>query len=141
MPGIRKLTDQQAQDVGRRLVQGESQQALADEYEVSRSATGQIAQGKSYKKGNKGIQAKLHRNRRMKQADLLRRKPPPLPDGVFRVVVIDPPWPMVKILTRHRPKQFDFDYPTMEIPDIAGLRVPDMLADDAFVFLWTPAIY
>lgn len=63
--------------------------------------------------------------------------PPPLPDGRFRTVVIDPPWPMEKIQREVRPNQVGFDYPTMSVEEIAGMDVPGLLWDDAFVFLWT----
>jgi hypothetical protein len=38
--------------------------------------------------------------------------PIPLPVDKYRTIVIDPPWPMEKILRDVSPNQFDMDYPT-----------------------------
>lgn len=70
-------------------------------------------------------------------AEIEANPPPPLPEGQYSTVVVNPPWPMAKIETDHRPRPVEFDYPTLPLADIAGLSVGDMLADDAFVFLWT----
>ena len=61
----------------------------------------------------------------------------------FNVLVIDPPWPMVKIERKVRPNQTGFDYPTMTIREITdvGARAVASLADDAHVFLWTTNKY
>ena len=61
-----------------------------------------------------------------------------LPDKRFHTIVIDPPWPMEKILRDERPNQFDFDYPTMGIDEIKALPIKDMALDDGcHVYLWT----
>ena len=62
---------------------------------------------------------------------------PSYPAGVYPTVVIDPPWPMVKIEREVRENQVGFDYPTMSLEDIAALPVPSLLTDDAWVLLWT----
>lgn len=57
--------------------------------------------------------------------------------GKYRTIVIDPPWPMEKILREARPNQADFDYPTMTIYAIADLPIAE-LADSTgcHVYLW-----
>ena len=62
---------------------------------------------------------------------------PSCPVGVYSTVVIDPPWPMVKIEREVRENQVGFDYPTMSLEDIAALPIPGLLAEDAWVLLWT----
>ena len=55
--------------------------------------------------------------------------------GVYDVLVIDPPWPMQKIERDCRPNQVEFDYPTMEEPELAALALP--AADNCHVWVWT----
>jgi N6-adenosine-specific RNA methylase IME4/ParB-like chromosome segregation protein Spo0J len=55
--------------------------------------------------------------------------------GVYDVIVIDPPWPMQKIERDVRPNQSEFDYPTMTEEELAALSVP--MAEDCHVWLWT----
>ena len=62
---------------------------------------------------------------------------PPLPTGEYRVVVVDPPWPISP--TYDRPNRLlqsaGPPYPTMTIDEIKEMKLP--LADDAWVLLWT----
>ena len=55
--------------------------------------------------------------------------------GVYDVIIIDPPWPMKKIERDLYPEQVEFDYPTMTEEEIAALAIP--CANDCHVFLWT----
>ena len=56
-------------------------------------------------------------------------------EGVYDVIVIDPPWPMEKIERDVRPNQSEFDYPTMTEAELEALKIPS--ADDCHVWLWT----
>ena len=56
-------------------------------------------------------------------------------EGLYDVIVIDPPWPMEKIERDVRPNQAAFDYPTMSEAELSELVVPT--ADDCHVLLWT----
>ena len=83
-----------------------------------------------------------HSNTLTAAVNMLTRKelgenPPPLPEGIYRTIVIDPPWPMTKIKREVRPNQHELDYPTISVDEIGAMPVGDMLADVAFVFLWT----
>ena len=62
---------------------------------------------------------------------------PELPAEQYRVVVIDPPWPIDAGYDRpNRLKQSAGPpYPTMSVDEIKAMKLP--LADDAFIFLWT----
>lgn len=60
-------------------------------------------------------------------------------NGIYDVIVIDPPWPMKRIERDVSPTEVGFDYPTMTIEEIKALKVPT--ADNCHVFLWTTQKY
>ena len=63
--------------------------------------------------------------------------------GRFATVVIDPPWSMPPsgltkaIRGRSVPNTVPLPYPSIEPSEIADIPVRSVLADDAFLFLWT----
>lgn len=66
----------------------------------------------------------------------------PLPEGKYRTIVIDPPWPIEKILREVRPNQLGLDYPTMTIEEIEALPVPELAYEDGcHIYLWTTHKY
>lgn len=60
-------------------------------------------------------------------------------EGVYDVLVIDPPWPMEKIEREERPNQTEFEYPTMTLDEISRIEIP--AADNCHVWLWTTQKY
>ena len=75
-------------------------------------------------------------HRRVIRAEQAVMETPPLPDDIFRVVVIDPPWPVAQ----NAPMEGalgGIPYVTMDLGEIVEFDVPGVLADDAWVFLWT----
>ena len=60
-------------------------------------------------------------------------------EGVYDVIVIDPPWPMKKIERDVAPNQVEFEYPTMTIDEIKNLEIP--CADNCHIWLWTTHKY
>ena len=56
-------------------------------------------------------------------------------EGVYDVIVLDPPWKMEKIDRDVAPNQVGFDYPTMSEDELAQMEIP--CADDCHVFVWT----
>lgn len=59
--------------------------------------------------------------------------------GVYDVIVIDPPWPMEKIERDVAPNQVAFEYPTMTEEELELLEIPT--ADSCHVWLWTTHKY
>lgn len=58
----------------------------------------------------------------------------PLPAGVFDIIYSDPPWRYdYQGSTRGKA---EMHYPTMPTQDIMDMPVPEMVADDAILFLW-----
>jgi N6-adenosine-specific RNA methylase IME4 len=70
-----------------------------------------------------------------KTLDALRDSETEPPDGIYDVIVIDPPWPMEKIEREVAPEQVAFDYPTMEEDELAAMEIP--AADDCHLWVWT----
>lgn len=62
----------------------------------------------------------------------------PLPKNKYRTIVIDPPWPIEKILREDRPNQAIIDYPTMTIEEIKSFPINDIAYQDGcHIYLWT----
>src|SRR5262245_7320948 len=63
---------------------------------------------------------------------------PVLPEGVYRTIVIDPPWPMPKIARRvHAEQGSHLNSATMPLEDIAALDVPDKIdPEGTHIYLW-----
>lgn len=55
--------------------------------------------------------------------------------GVYDVIVIDPPWPMEKIERDERPNQSEMPYPTMTLDEIKIMGIPN--ATDCHIWIWT----
>lgn len=101
--------------------------------EEQREAMEELARGRSTT-----LTAALRVNR---NAKLSEETMPPLPAGRFRAAVVDPPWEVAFGQNReHRDRLMATNeppYPTMPVGEIKALPVADVLADDAWVFLWT----
>lgn len=57
--------------------------------------------------------------------------PPPLPEGPYPLILLDPPWQMGSPDSPYAPEQH---YPTLPLEEIKALQLP--AADDAVLFLW-----
>ena len=64
---------------------------------------------------------------------------PPLPDGKYHCLVVDPPWPVQRIDRDERPNQTaSWDYATMTIDEIKAFDVsPVANPDGCHLYLWT----
>lgn len=63
---------------------------------------------------------------------------PPLPDGRYRAIVIDPPWEMSTVVRHVAPDQEPWlDYATMTVDELGDLPVASLAdADGCHVYLW-----
>ena len=77
----------------------------------------------------------MKREKIIKELESIKVKEAKALEGVFDVIVIDPPWPMKKIERDERPNQSEFDYPTMNEDELRELKIP--CANDCHVWLWT----
>lgn len=61
-----------------------------------------------------------------------------IPPGKYQTLIVDPPWPIQKILRDVRPNQVDMPYPTMSIEELKEYPlVKDKAADNCHLYLWT----
>lgn len=71
-------------------------------------------------------------NERLRQ-DALAIQPP---EGQYRCIVIDPPWPVTKLERDVRPNQVqELDYPVMSLDEIRETTIP--AAEECLLYLWT----
>jgi len=61
----------------------------------------------------------------------------PAPSGKYGTIIVDPPWPIQKVLREQRPNQQALDYPTMTLDEIKNIPIIDIAEDDCHLFLWT----
>ena len=68
------------------------------------------------------------------------RECPGFPAGKYATVVVDPPWPMwctnSGMEKVHETAHNKLKYKGMALSEIASLPVPELYADDTFVYLW-----
>jgi N6-adenosine-specific RNA methylase IME4 len=76
------------------------------------------------------------RLRTMQAAEEIRAETPPLPDGPFRVIVVDPPW-QYDARAEDASHRAANPYPSMSVEDIKGLDVAGRAHTDCVLWLWT----
>lgn len=60
------------------------------------------------------------------------------PSKGYHVIVVDPPWPIRKIVRKVRPNQKPaLDYPVMPLEEIYKLPINTIAQEDSVCFLWT----
>jgi len=86
------------------------------------------------KKANSEIKARLRKEKIEQQKEEIKNGGGSLPQGVFEVIVIDPPWGYG---TEYDPngRRAANPYPEMSLEQIAALAIPS--ADDCILWLWT----
>lgn len=83
-------------------------------------------------------EARREMRRERKQAVVreIRKEPAPLPEGPFRVVVVDPPWRYDTAVEKSGLRGL-VDYADMSIEEICALPVAKLAHADAALWLWT----
>jgi hypothetical protein len=113
---------------------------LVDDGDLAVSAAAAVA--KATPERQKRVATKVKAGKRVQEAIKEVKKEdasgnaPALPPDHHRTIVIDPPWPMEKVLREVRPNQIDFDYATM-IDEIKALKEKLPAAEDCHLFMWT----
>lgn len=123
IPDLRySIKPEQEEEIVTRVDKGETQAQVASDYGISQQRVGQI---KQKVKAREEIPAPV--------------EIPPFPEGRYRCIVIDPPWPMKKIERDVRPAQgIALDYPTMSLDEITALPIADLAdPDGCHIYLWT----
>lgn len=60
----------------------------------------------------------------------------PLPDGKFRIIVADPPWPYGTVYDPES-RRVANPYPELSIDELKAMKVGERASEDAFLWLWT----
>jgi len=102
---------------------GKSQKQVAADAGISQQRVSQIVTQEKAKTENKA------------KVEAITKKKAKGYGGLYDVLVIDPPWPMQKVDREERPNQSEFDYPTMQESELAGMILP--CKADSHVWLWT----
>jgi N6-adenosine-specific RNA methylase IME4 len=84
----------------------------------------------------------VHRRLKIaRQAELIRKEPPPLPgNGPYRVIVADPPWPYEE-RQEDPSKRGVSPYPTSSIAEICDTPVASIAHQDSILWLWVTNYY
>ena len=66
---------------------------------------------------------------------------PPIPNRKYSVIYADPPWAygntQFNPATTKPTSSADFHYPTMSLPQLKGMEIPSICAEDCLLFMWT----
>jgi N6-adenosine-specific RNA methylase IME4 len=105
-------------------------------YEIAR-----LPEGKQVEVAKEVIEKQLtaQQTRNLVNQILSNDNPIKIPEGKFRTIIVDPPWPVKKIIREVRPNQEEeLDYPTLTIEQIKALPIKQCAYDDGcHVYLWT----
>lgn len=82
------------------------------------------------------VDAPYRRLQVIRQVDLIRAEPPPLPSrGPYRVIVVDPPWPFDEGADDQSERSVT-GYPLMTLDQIRALPIPALAHEDCALWLW-----
>ena len=114
---------------------GTNRQYVADVRKIKQVKPELVEEIKAGKKTVPQAKRELAREQKLRELEDVTVKEAKAIDGVYDVIVIDPPWPIKKIERDCRPNQVELDYPTMGLGELCDLDIP--CATDCHVWLWT----
>lgn len=118
------VSKQAKAEIVERVEAGETQARVAADYSITQARVSQIVKQERTRTENN---AKVEAITAEKTAGEF--------NGLYDVLVLDPPWPMEKIEREVAPEQSVFDYPTMSEEELAAMTLPSKA--DAHVWVWT----
>lgn len=87
------------------------------------------------KTGTKNLKTAARNLAKSKVVEEIKKEPAPMPEGPFRVIAADVPWPYERVDDpTHRGS---IDYPPMSIEEMCALKVPELAHDDCILWFWT----
>lgn len=86
--------------------------------------------------GELNLSAAYRKVTRDEAIERIRKEPEPLPDGKYRVIVADPPWPY-EVRNDDETHRAAIPYHSMTIEQICALPVGNRAQDDSILWLWT----
>ncbi len=107
---------------------------VSDAKKIKAESPEQFEQMRSGEKTMVEVKSEQLREHKQERIETLRSRETKPAEGVYDVIVIDPPWPMAKIEREVRPNQVVFDYPVMSESEISAIELPT--ADDCHVWVW-----
>ena len=103
-----------------------------EQQEIDKDAEAQVLQQASkVRKAKKQKQTAVNEERKEEI------KSQPIPIEKYHTIVIDPPWPVQKIIRDDRPNQDVFEYPTMSIEEMTNFDINQFADDNCHIYLWS----
>lgn len=115
---------------------GWTQKKTAEEVGVSQPTVSRAVKIATAVKAHPQLAAEKSGRDVLRKAARLEAAPVPLPQGKYRTIVVDPPWPIDKVEREVRPNQVEFDYATMSLDEIKAQAIPAQ-EDGCHLYLWT----
>lgn len=103
-----------------------------EQQEIDKDAEAQVLQ-----QASKVRKAKKQKQEAVNEERKEEIKSQPIPVEKYHTIVIDPPWPVQKIIRDDRPNQDVFEYPTMSIEEITNFDVNQFADDNCHIYLWS----
>ena len=130
------------QSIGHTVTDGWSLQKTADDLAISKPAVVKAIKIATTIEEHPDLASKTSGQAILAEAKRIEVKSISPPIGKFRTIIVDPPWPVEKILREVTPNQYDYDYATKTLEEIKALPIQELAYDDGcHLYLWTTQKY